>query len=114
MNPYLKGFVVRIDENFRNIFANPALYDATGLSPEKYLGKTNEEIGLPEDLCSTWRKKHEKVLKTGYAEFFDFDLSTINKGNKIFQAIVTPEFDKNKQVETINLWFAKLSDAQHK
>jgi PAS domain S-box-containing protein len=96
-----QDLVVRIDKNFRHIYANPALYKANGLSPERYIGKTNEEIEFPEDLHSFWREKHEKVFKTGNAEAFEFAFSTIDKGNRLFQAIVTPEFDNNRQVKTI-------------
>jgi len=93
--------VVRIDQNFRHIYANSFLYLVTGLSPEQYLGKTNEEIGMPEDLCSLCREKHQKVFVTGQPEYFEFRFPTVNKGERIFQAAVCPEFNENKEVETI-------------
>jgi len=96
-----QDFVVRIDTNFRNIFANPALYAATGLSPEQYLGKTNEEIGLPEELCSFWREKHENVFRNRKPEIFEFTFLTVNKGERVFQAVVAPEFDKDNVIETV-------------
>ncbi len=93
--------VVRIDRGHRHIFANPSLYAGTGLSPEQYLGKTNEEIGMPEDLCAFWREKHDKVFQGGEPEIFEFSFSTANKGERVFQAVVSPEFDQNDEVETI-------------
>lgn len=93
--------VVRIDRGFRNIFANPSLYSATGLTPEQYLGKTNEEIGLPENLCAFWRKKHKEVFSSGQTDYFEFSFDTVNKGKKVFQAAVCPDFNANNEVETI-------------
>ena len=93
--------VVRIDKNFRHIFANPALYAATGLSPEQYLGKTNKELGMPEELRVFWREKHEKVYRNRKPEIFVFSFPTVNKGERVFQAAVCPEFNANNEVETI-------------
>lgn len=93
--------IVRLDRNFRHIFANPALYAATGLSPEEYLGKTNEEIGMPEELSHFFKTKHEKVLATGKPEVFTFGFRARNESLKEFQAVVTPEFNTDGEVETV-------------
>jgi PAS domain S-box-containing protein len=93
--------VVRIDKNFRHIFANPALYAATGLSPEQYLGKTNEEIGMPDELSAYWQEKHEYVFKNGKPITTEFHFTTVNKGERVFQGIITPEFGENDRVESI-------------
>lgn len=105
--------VVRIDKNFRHIFANPALYAITGLSPEQYLGKTNEEIGMPEELCSFWRKKHENVFQNRKTEIFEFNYHTVNKGERVFQAVVTPEFDENNEVETIISFMRDITEIKN-
>jgi len=93
--------VVRIDRDYKHIFANSALYTATGLTPEQYLGKTNEEIGMPEHLSALWRKKHQEVFATGNPVYFEFSYSTIESGERTFQAAVCPEFNDNSEVETI-------------
>jgi len=92
--------VVRIDCHLRHIFANSALYNAIGMTPEQYLGKTNEEIGFPEHLCSFWREKHLEVFATGKPKYFEFNYPTFDKGERTFQAAVCPEFN-NKEVESI-------------
>jgi len=93
--------VVRIDCHLRHIFANSALYNAIGMTPEQYLGKTNEEIGFPEHLCSFWREKHLEVFATGKPKYFEFNYPTFDKGERTFQAAVCPEFNDNKEVESI-------------
>lgn len=96
-----KDGIVRIDRNFRHIFANPALYAATGLSPEQYLGKTNQEIGMPDELCTFWHNIHEYVFSNKKTTTAEFDFITIKRGKKKFQAIVTPEFDEDGTVVSI-------------
>ena len=96
-----KDMVVRIDRDHRHIFANLSLYAGTGLSPEQYLEKTDEEIGMPEELCAFWREKHEKVFRSGEPEIFEFVFNTANRGERTFQAIVSPEFGHDNEVETI-------------
>ncbi|GEM_PF-3142476 len=102
--------VVRIDKHLRHIFANPALYEATGFSPDQYLGKTNEEIGMPEDLCAFWREKHESVFRNKAPQTFEFNFRTANKGERVYQAVVTPEFDKSDAVETIVSFMRDITD----
>ena len=85
----------------RHIFANPALYEATGLSAEQYLGKTNEEIGLPEHLCLFWKEKHDAVFKTGQPLYFEFNFHAFDKGERVFHTSVCPEFNVNKEVKSI-------------
>ena len=102
--------VVRIDKNLRYIFANPIMYKMTGLSVEKFLGKTNEELGMPEELCSFWKEKHEAVFSSGKPITFEFNFSTVTNGERIFQAIVTPEFNKDDNVETIISFIRDITD----
>lgn len=104
--------VVRLDENFRHVFGNSALYEATGLSVEQYIGKTNEEIGFPEESCSFWQKKHESVFQNKKSEIFEFKFLTVNKGERIFQAIVNPEFDENKDVKSIISFMRDITESK--
>jgi len=105
--------VVRIDSNYRHVFANPALFKATGLSPEQYLGKTNEEIGMPAELCDFWHEKHESVFRNGKSEIFQFVFSTVDEGERIFQAVVNPEFNREGAVETIISFMRDITELKN-
>jgi len=107
-----QDLVVRINRNFRHIFANPATYAANGFSPVKYLGKTNEEIGMPDELCAFWRKKHDKVFQSKEPEVFEFSFRTVNKGVRVFQAIVSPELDDNNEVKTIVSFMRDITESK--
>ena len=105
--------VVRINRDFKHIFANSALYTVTGLTPEEYLGKTNEEIGMPEQLCSFWKQKHQQVFATGKSDYFEFSYPTVDKGDRTFQAAICPEFNDNSEVETIISFMRDITEQKH-
>jgi PAS domain S-box-containing protein len=96
-----EDIVVGINRQHQHFFANDSLYKATGFTPEQYLGKTNEEIGMPEELCSFWRTKHESVFQTGLNESFTFSFETVDKVERIFQAIVVPELNEANEVDRV-------------
>lgn len=96
-----KDGIIRIDKDFKRIYANPAVYRDTGLSEEQYLGKTCSEIGFPEKLCALWQEKYERVFSTGRPETFEFTITPTNGVERVFQANVSPEFNRTGEVETI-------------
>ncbi len=102
--------IVRLDKQLRHIYANPALYKATGLTPKQYLGKTNEDLGMPEDLAAFWRVQHMHVFETGQEAVFEFDFLTVNKGERTFQARVSPERNQQGDVETIISFMRDITD----
>ena len=102
--------IVRTDRNFRHIYANPALLNAVGLSKEQYIGKTNREIGFPEELCSYWRRIHEYVFQKKLSKTSEFSFPTVNRKERIFQAITSPEFNENGKVETIITIIRDITD----
>ncbi|HOE15894.1 MAG TPA: PAS domain S-box protein [Syntrophorhabdaceae bacterium] len=96
-----KDFIVRFDRGLRHLFVNKALSDATGISYDEYVGKTNEELGMPEDLCRFWNENLMKVFKTGRTNTFEFDFTTRDGRISSFQAKVVPELNNEGLVETI-------------
>jgi PAS domain S-box-containing protein len=56
--------IVRLDRNLRNLYVNAAWERLTGFSRERALGKTSEELGLPEDLVRLQKRNIRQVLKT--------------------------------------------------
>lgn len=102
--------IIRTDRNFRHIFANPSLYRATGLSEEQYIGKTNREAGMPDELCVVWQEQTEKVFRTGEPVISEFGFLTKHKGDRVFQAVSAPEFNEAKEVETMITTIRDITD----
>jgi PAS domain S-box-containing protein len=57
--------VVRFDRALRHRYVNAAVERATGRAPGEFPGKTNEELGMPPELCARWNRTLREVLETG-------------------------------------------------
>ena len=108
-----KDGIIRTDRNFRHVFVNDTLCAETGFSSDQIVGKTDKEIGFPGDLSSLWRTKYEKVFLTGKSEIFEFMFVKPNKGERIFHAVATPEFNEDNEVETILSSIRDITELKH-
>ena len=83
--------IMRFDRNLRVLYLNPQDLAATGKTLEDFLGKTNEEMGMPAELCKLWNDMFDraKILKKMQAVEFDFNTPG---GVKTFSLRVVPEF----------------------
>jgi PAS domain S-box-containing protein len=57
--------IARFDAELRHLYVSPSVERATGLSAASFIGKTNVELGMPEDLCRIWHQGLEQVFATG-------------------------------------------------
>jgi PAS domain S-box-containing protein len=96
----LPDIVAHFDLDHRHVFVNRAIEPITGLTRDHYLGKTNRELGMPEELCELWEAQVERVIKSGTSieSHFEFISPT---GPKIFHALMAPSFDQSKQVKSV-------------
>ena len=53
--------ISRFDREFRHIYINPAVEQESGMPPEFFIGKTNREIGAPEDIVTLWQKTIKSI-----------------------------------------------------
>ncbi|NJL94519.1 MAG: PAS domain S-box protein [Anaerolineae bacterium] len=56
-------FIARFDRQLRHLFVNRALLETVGLSREQYIGKTNRDLGMPEDQLAIWDPALKQVLR---------------------------------------------------
>jgi PAS domain S-box-containing protein len=92
--------IARFDRELRHIYVNPAVESATGIPAARFIGKTNEEMGMPAELCSFWAERMNKVITTGRPDKFEFDFP-VPDGMKFYQSYIVPEFSADGSVETI-------------
>ncbi len=83
--------IARFDRNLRHLYVNPAVTVATGLSPQSFIGKTNQELGMPEAQVLLWDATFSRVFTTGEQQHIEFRFSTPD-GVKDYQARCVPEF----------------------
>jgi PAS domain S-box-containing protein len=90
----------RVDRQFRHVFINRAIKAVTGKTVEDYLGKTNEELGHPPELCALWSATFRKVFETGQAGELEFSFPS-PCGPRYFHFRAVPEFAEEGGVETV-------------
>jgi PAS domain S-box-containing protein len=85
----------RQDREFRHLFVNQAVKTLLGVPQEDFIGKTNRELGMSEELVKFWELHIGKTFKTGQTHMVEFDLPTIN-GLRYYQSTITPEYENGK------------------
>lgn len=96
----LPDLVVRCDQELRCCYANPAFCSTIGLSGDQAVGKTIEELRLPQDVIAMWSASISKVVTTKAPDTFEFSFPTL-AGMRHYQARMVPEFGACRQVSNI-------------
>ena len=92
--------IARFDNDLRHVYINPAVEQLTGMPREVFIGKTNEELGMPPDLCAQTNSVYRKVFRTGEKATEEFGYSTRGE-TRIFQLHAFPEFSKTGTVQYV-------------
>ena len=66
--------IMRFDRHHRHLYVNPRIESETGIAPEKFIGKTHEEMGFPDDLCRLWKEALSTVFETNSVKRLEFQL----------------------------------------
>jgi hypothetical protein len=82
-------FVARFDTNLRHQYVSPSIEKITGLPQELYLGKTNREMGMPENLVLQWDDALREVITTGQPRQIEFCYSS-QDGPRYYSSYLTP------------------------
>lgn len=92
--------IARFDREFRHVYVNPAVERATGMRLELFIGKTNAELGMPEEFVSFWHTNLCKVFETGQESTIEFIFPTPNSSHYYHSRLV-PEFAQDGSVEFV-------------
>ncbi len=92
--------IARCDRQFRYLYVNQAVEPATGKLRGEFIGKTNQESGMPTHFCNLWNEACLKVFGTGKVETIEFEFPTPND-KKYYHCRVIPEFAEDNWVETV-------------
>jgi len=93
--------IARFDRNLRHVYVNSMAEKVTGISPKKYIGKTNKDLNMPEEQEKYWSENIIKVFKTGKEGVIEFDFKVPGGGVHYFQARLVPEFNRNGQIQYV-------------
>jgi PAS domain S-box-containing protein len=103
-------WIVRFDQQLRYLFVNRAIASAMGLVPATFLGKTNQELGLPESLLSSWEEALQEVLRTGMPTEVPLTLAR-QKEVTHYIAQIVPELTKGHLIGSL-LCIVRLQSRQ--
>lgn len=92
--------ITRFDRNLRRVYVNAAIEKATGLPPKVFIGKTHDELDIPEPLRQLWRSHLEQVFATGRPCSYEFTFLA-SDGKRYYLARLVPEFASNGTVESV-------------
>ena len=90
----------RFDRDLKHLFVNAAVLKATGRPREDFLGKTNRELGMPEDLCRLWEDAMRSVFESGQHRSIEFAFPT-RDGERRYEARLVAEFGPSGEVEYV-------------
>ncbi|WP_321319696.1 PAS domain S-box protein [Labilibaculum sp.] len=92
--------IMRFDVNHKHIFVNSASLQILKIKPEKFIGKTHQEMGFPKDKCEFWEQEIDIAFKTKKQHCVDF--SIVVEGKVLhFEWQLIPEFNRTGECETL-------------
>ena len=101
--------IARFDRSLRHCYVNPAMTQTTGLPAEAFLGKTNEELGLPEELVAHWNAVFGDVLSTGEPTSLEFAFPS-QRGLRWYQSRVVAERDTQGEIVSLLSFSRDVTD----
>ncbi len=96
----MPSVLMRYDKNLRVLFLSPKSEEITGVPIRKFIGKTNKEAQMPENLRLLWDSSIQEVFRTGKSKDLEFDFQS-QKGTKTFYLIFAPEFGFEGEVRHV-------------
>jgi len=96
----LPDVIRRLDLDGRHIFASRNISEVFGYPADRFAGRTNRELGFPEDFCQMWEKGLRDVIDTGepYEREYSFEGKT---GLRFFDWRLVPEFDTTGKTQAV-------------
>jgi two-component system CheB/CheR fusion protein len=76
--------IARFDRNLRYLYVNSAIEKLTGISSRNFVGKTDQEMGLPQNPAETWSKSLKNTTQTGKIENGEIEVPSLT-GKRIYQ-----------------------------
>jgi PAS domain S-box-containing protein len=103
--------LIRFDRDLRHLYVSPAVERATGLPAEHLIGRTNEELGMPEALCALWRRELEPVFVSGEPRRFEFSFAG-PEGERHFESHAVAERGPGGQRDSVVVYTRDRTEAR--
>ncbi|NMG06318.1 PAS domain S-box protein [Brasilonema sp. UFV-L1] len=92
--------ISRIDSEFRHLYVSPAIEQVTDIPAEEFIGKTNTDLGMPQENCRLWHENWQQIFTTGQSRSIEFSFKAPD-GTHWYHSRFVPEFAADGTVESI-------------
>jgi PAS domain S-box-containing protein len=96
----LPDVVARFGPDLRHLYVSPAVEAITDRPSQDYVGKTNRELDLPEELIETWDAALSRAFATGQPETLEIALPA-PEGTRHFDCRIVPEHGSGDEVLSV-------------
>lgn len=86
---YTTDIIALIDLDLRHVYVNKVIERITGLNPQEMIGKTNRELGMPEEQVIYWETMHREVIKSGVEQVLKFEFPS-PEGLRYYESRTAP------------------------
>ena len=104
--------VSRFDAERRFLYVSEAITTATGIPSAFFAGRTNSEIGLPEEQCALWERQLATVFEERRRRQFEFHFDNPAGDTRWFETYLVPELNGAGEVETVVAFARDRTDAR--
>ena len=94
------GIVRRYDRNLRCTYVNPIVEEMLGITPAEYLGKTDREMGFPEEWIDAREENLNEVFKSGKPRLVEYEACGL-KGSGHWEIRFFPEYSPDGEINSI-------------
>jgi len=105
----IPDIITRFDKDLRHLYINPAIEKVSGLRASDYIGKTNEELGMPVEKVVVWNQHMHQAFETAEQQTFEFDFETPD-GIRYFSSLIVPELNEDGRVDSILIVARDISE----
>lgn len=92
--------ISRFDRELRHIYVNPAVERVTGMPQAAFLGRTHDELDMPQNLRDKWKHCLQTVFKSGKPMLIEFEYPGEDRP-RYYESRLVPEFNDAGEVESI-------------
>jgi PAS domain S-box-containing protein len=96
----IPDLVARFDRDHRYLYVNAAVEKVLGIPRHQIVGRTQRELGMPEEIAATFVESLDLVVRTGDVHKLEFSINT-PQGERFLDAYHVPEGGMRHRVETV-------------
>lgn len=89
--------VARFGRDLRHVYVNPVIESITGIARERFIGRTNRELGMAPELVALWEEHLAAVFASGVPADIEYSFESPN-GERWLQSRIVPRRDATGEI----------------